>query len=166
VPNHDARLAHFQAELARISPSAQLQLANTNLEQMEDYRVHRGGIDLGLSVGFVLALLTFTVAALDRAIERRRAVAALTVIGVPGSTLRVTQLMQLVAPMAVAVIVFGLITQLAAAGYLRGGGLQHGYYAGPLHVGLWMSVIGLLAAGLTGAALPGRRLRAEELRRP
>ena len=46
---------------------------------IEASRIHKGAVELALVVAFLLSTLTFGVAAVDRALERRAAVASLVV---------------------------------------------------------------------------------------
>lgn len=161
----DHGLDRFQAALYAVAPAAQAQLANTNLSALETYRVQRGTITLGLVIGFTIALLAFLVAATDRALERRRAVATLVVVGTPTATLRAAQAVQLLLPLTAGVALAVGVAELAASTYLIAGGDQTGPSAGPLRWSAFMVPLSLAAALGSSRIVLGRRLRTEELRR-
>lgn len=113
-----------------------------------------------LSVGLAALLI----AGVDQAVERRRHLAALTVLGVPARVLRRSQLLQAAAPLIVGLPVAGGTGLLAGASYLN--------LVGSRAVTPWPAVtalaVGAVAAGLVVAAATvaglGGRTRASDLR--
>jgi hypothetical protein len=155
----------FTSDVRLIAPAAGVDVSGRNLEALSNYRVHRGIIMLGLGLGFLLGILAFIVAAVDRALERRSNVAALIVVGVPAAILRRSQAVQLLLPLAIALATAIAVGQLISTAYLSAGGLQSGFYAG----GLWMSgamvFVGTVLALVSSRVVVGRSLRTEHLRR-
>jgi len=112
------------------------------LDTVRGYRVVLWTISgAGLAVGF-LALL---IAGVDRAIERRREVASLHVVGVPVSVVRRSQLIQAVLPLVIGVPLAGGMGLLAGAAYLN--------YGGERAAAPWPSVTVAVVAGLVAAVL-------------
>jgi putative ABC transport system permease protein len=97
-----------------------------------------------------LGLLTFAVAAIDRAISRRREVVSLQIIGVGRRTLRITQWVEAVVPLVIGCLLAIGCGLLASATYLSiaGEGNQAPWRAGAL-LALVASLGSLAVAGLT-----------------
>lgn len=113
-----------------------------------------------LSVGLAALLI----AGVDRAVERRQHLAALTVLGVPARVIRRSQLLQAAAPLIVGLPVAGGTALLAGAAYLN--------LVGSRAVTPWPAVtalvLGAIVAGLIVAAATvaglGGRVQASDLR--
>jgi len=118
-------------------------------------------VGAALLVGFAALLI----AAVDRALERRRQVAALAAVGVPLRVLRRSQLIQSLLPLGVGIPLAGGLGLLGGYGYLRYG---EGIAASPVPSILATAVGGLVGALLVAAlTLPalGRGATPELLRR-
>lgn len=118
-----------------------------------------------------IGLLTVAVGLLDRTVERRRAVGSLVVIGVPVTTLRTSQLVQVLIPMVLSVALAVLTGSLSAQVFsvlLRFEGLGVGDPNNFTADILWVAIPLVIACiGVALATLPGlgARLRPEVLRR-
>lgn len=120
----------------------------------------------GLAAGFALAVLTFLVAAADRARERRPNVAALSVVGVPIRLLRRVQVLQLLVPLFVIVGAALAVGNLIGLAWLGGGGLERGgLYTGGLVLSGVMLVVAVGLAVAAGALTVRRGIATEHLRR-
>lgn len=165
VPRGTGRLDALAGEVSLASPTAQVRVLFDNPEQLEAYRVHRGSVLVGLSVGLLLGAVAFGIAGLDRALERRRAVASLAVVGVSAWSLRRAQLVQLAVPLVVGLGSAAVVGLLAGQAYLEAGGQQRGVYLPMVATAVGCALAACLVGGVTAAFVPGFRLRAEELRR-
>ena len=165
TPRTPVAIAELQDELARTAPLAQVFLNGGSLENLSKYTMLRRTLLLGAGLGFMLGLMSFAVACADRALERRPAIATLVVLGVPVRMLRAVQRVQLLVPLAIGLSAAVAVGSLGAAGYLRAGGLQRGWYTGSTLAALALAAVGI-AAGLASALVVlGRRPRTESLRR-
>lgn len=139
--------------------------SSLDTDSARTYTVLRGTTYLGMSLGFLVGLLAFLIATIDRALERRNNVAAMVVLGIPVSTLRRTQLLQVLVPLAVALVLAAVVGNVAGLAWLGAGGLQDGFHAAGLQLSLGLGAIGLVIASAAGLIVPGRRPKVEHLRR-
>lgn len=136
--------------------------------ELEDLRAVQGYrtilwtvVGAALLVGFAALLI----AAVDRALERRRQVAALAAVGVPLRVLRRSQLIQSLLPLAVGIPLAGGLGLLGGYGYLRyGEGIAVSPVPSILAIAVGGLVAALLVATLTLPAL-GRGATPDLLRR-
>jgi hypothetical protein len=117
------------------------------------------------ALGFLLGLMSFIVAAVDRALERRPAVATLVVLGTPVRVLRAVQRVELLVPLAMALSAAVAVGTLCSAGYLRVSGLQRGWYAPSTAAALALAAVGVAATLASTRVVIGRRPSPESLRR-
>lgn len=164
VADGHGSLERFQTSLARISPTAVATPTSGDLAGRERDRIVGDSLRFGLGLGEVLAVLTFLAAAGDRALERRRAVAALRVVGASSRLLRTAQLVQLALTLGVGLLLATVLGSLSAAAYLAIDGSDR-WYPAPLLTALALTAVGLLGGGTSAAIVFGRRLTAETLRR-
>ena len=157
-------VARFQEALAQLSPAALAFLQSANLPAMRVYRIHQGVIRWSTSIGFLLGLCAFVVAAADAHRERRRSVVKLIAIGVGRRTIRSVQALQLGLSAGVLVLLSAAAGHLVGTAYLVGSGLQRGWYAPSLVGGLVLAALGVVAAFSAGWLLPVPPPRSEELR--
>lgn len=118
-----------------------------------------------------IGLLTVAVGTVDRTVERRRAVASLVVIGVPVTTLRMSQIIQVIIPMAISVVL-AVLTGLFSArvffvllrndGLWANGSIDLTYDIMRIAIPLGIACIAVALATLPGL---GEKLRPETLRR-
>ena len=155
----------LEARLLSIAPSGDVQVHGRDVELLTEARLHRGTVQLGLVLGLLLGLLGLVVAAVDRVLERRRAVAALIVVGVPLATLRLAQGLLLLIPLVAGTVPAVFVSALSAHRYLGLGGSVDGYYATPLLWALGMAAAATLAAMATGMVVAGHKPTGPELRR-
>lgn len=158
-------LAAFQREVAALAPAAHVKLESTNLSAFETYRVHRASVTFGVTLGFCLALLAFLISAIDRAIDRRRAVASLIVLGTRVRTIRLAHLTQLFLALGLVLLPAALVGFLAGNAYLGAGGLQHEWVFDALWTDVRLALLALILAALAGWPVIGRKLDDEVLRR-
>lgn len=165
LPNNYQSIDSFIADVARLAPSADVRIANQNLDALERYRIQRGALTFGMWTGFILGCLAFLIAMLDRAVDRRRDVVGLTVLGMPTTTMRLTQLATFLLPLALGLGLAALVGNLVGNAFLRLDGRQFGWYQGGWRLMLTPVVVGLGLAALASLIIPGRRPKAEDLRR-
>jgi len=159
-----SEVPRVEALVLAIEPTMELRVGPRDVGLLTDSRLHRGIVQLGLVLGLGLGLLGLVMAAVDRVLERRRAVAALVVVGVPLRTLRWAQVLLLLIPLMAGAAPAILVSALSAHRYLRLGDVG-GYYATPLLWAVGMAAAASLAAMATGLVVAGRRPTGPELRR-
>lgn len=157
-------LDRFATELAALTPAAMVH-GGPNIAMLEQYRTHRSTIRSGVAVGFLLGVLAFLIAAVDRALERRRQVAALVVLGARRRTVRVVQALTLLTPLALSLAAAALVAHLAGNALLRLDTEQEGWFAGTLTGSVPYVAGGLLLAAAVSWITVGARLRPTDLRR-
>lgn len=165
LPSGIEQLDRFAVALAEIAPAAGMTVSDLDLTALESFRVHRGVLGIGTLLAFLLGIAAFAVSTVGRAVERRREVAALVVVGVPRRTVRAVQWWQMLAPLALALLVATAVGHLAGNAVLKLQGQQLGWYTGTLAAAWPMVAAGLTTAALLGSLVFGLRPRAEELRR-
>jgi|HigsolmetaAR206D_1030411.scaffolds.fasta_scaffold03130_7 hypothetical protein len=165
VAEPESNVEEFKSAVLALDPTAAVNVHMRNLGAMEAYRVHRGTISTGVLVGFVLGAAAFVISAVDRAIERRRDVVSLLVLGMPLRTVRASQLFQIVLPLlAVLAMAIG-VGHLAGNAWLQLNGRHQGWYGGTLTTMLPLAGIGIAAGLGAGMIVVGRKIRAEDMRR-
>lgn len=157
--------AAVQNRLRAIAPAATLSLQDENVSAMESYRLHKGVINLGVGLGFLLGVLAFLISSADRAMERKANIAALLVVGVPIRVLRVAQAVQLLVPLLAILGFSALVAVLAGAAYLANGGLTDSVYLGGAGPALLLVGLSTALGGLSAFALNARLPGPEYLRR-
>ncbi|WP_329118182.1 FtsX-like permease family protein [Streptomyces sp. NBC_01465] len=155
----------FASALAKVAPAATARAGDLDLDGLEDYRVHRGTIDSGVWIAFLLGASAFLISAIGRASERRRDVTALVVLGVPVRTLRAVQWLQLLAPLSLVLALALLTGALAGNAVLLLQGASAGWYGGTLTAAGPAVLIAVLSAAVVGAFVTGLRPRPEDLHR-
>lgn len=109
---------------ARISPTllastaAEISGATTDVESYH-FPLYSVLIGWGSAVALSVAFASVAVATVDRAVERRRVVAMQTAIGVPASTVRRAQLVQVLVPYGVGIVCATGFSVLAGLSYGR-----------------------------------------------
>jgi hypothetical protein len=165
LASNDTTIEAFKGAVARLAPAAQLEVANENLDALDRYRIQRGALTFGVWAGFMLGCLAFVIAMVDRAVDRRRDVVSLAVLGMTSRSIRFTQLATMLLPLVAGLGLAAVIGNLTANALLRLDGRQFGWYQGSWRLSLVPVAVGLLLAVLASFAVPGRRPRAEDLRR-
>lgn len=164
VANNTQTISRFQDDLARISPPTPAELQSVDFESLQVYRVHSGVIDLATALGFLLGLIAFVVASIDRSQERRRNVTALLALGVPPGVIRRTQIWQLLLPAVFVLPSAALAGHLIGTAYLTAAGTQRGWYPGSLFAGLALTAVALLVIPVAGIFGARPRIEAANLR--
>ncbi len=159
------RLSAFKAAVASISPATRVQVWGEDLDLLEQSRNQRGVIGFGVVAGFFVAVLAFGVAAVDNAVERRRDVAALLVLGVRRRTVRAIQIWQLLAALLVVLAAAGAGGYLAGNLAFRLNDVHRDWFAGPLEAMVPCVVAAVVVAVAAGCFVSVRRLRAEDFAR-
>lgn len=166
VPTTLAALTKVRAGVHEVAPGARMALRFGNTDGREAVTFQRGLAVIGLGLGFGLAALAFIISTIDRAMERRRNVALLLVIGLPRTLLRRAQDLQALIPLAVVLTAALVVGQLISQAYLAGSGNQEGYYFEGLLLGIAMVAVATGLAVLGSRLTPGaQRLDPEYLRR-
>lgn len=97
-----------------------------------------------------MTVLAYLVTALDRALERRRSVTALTLLGVPRRTLRGSQLVQTALFLGSGLVIALFGGAIAGQGYDGYGGLVRGWDWGGVGTAL-LACTGVVAVAVLGS---------------
>ncbi|MFI5529180.1 FtsX-like permease family protein [Kitasatospora sp. NPDC051853] len=165
LPSSIKGLDRFASALVKVAPAATMSVIDLDLDGLEAYHVHQGVVYSGIWVGFLLGIVAFLISAIGRSIERRRHVASLVVVGTPVRTLRAVQAWQLLAPLALALVLALGTGHLAANALLLLSGQQIGWYLGAVGFALPLVAVALAVAGAVSLFVSGLRPRPEDLRR-
>lgn len=165
VAEPESNVEKFKSAVLAVDPTAAVDVHARNLSAMEAYRAHRGTINTGVLVGFLLGAAAFLIAAVDRAIERRRDVVSLLVLGMPLRVVRVSQLFQVVLPLLAVLAMAVGVGHVAGNAWLQLNGRYQGWYDGTLLTMMPLAGIGIVAALGAGLIVVGRKIRAEDMRR-
>ncbi|MFE1087659.1 ABC transporter permease [Streptomyces sp. WA1-19] len=151
--------------LAGIAPTAQIDPVGIVIESLRQLSVVKGLLGTGMILGLVIGVAAFLVSATDRAMDRRRRTATLTLLGIRTRTLRAAQCAQVLLPLAVGIGGALVAGRLAESSYLvTGGGAV--FWDGEGLPLLLLSGLGVLAvAGLASLPMARRHLDPELLRR-
>ncbi|MEU3245237.1 MULTISPECIES: hypothetical protein [unclassified Streptomyces] len=118
-----------------------------------------------MTLGLVIGVAAYLVAAADRAVERRAQVTALTLLGARTRTLRAAQVAQVVSPLVVGLVPALVVGRMAESSYLVIGGGPVLWDRAGLPV-LLAGAAGVVAVAAVGALpLVGRRIDPELIRR-
>jgi hypothetical protein len=165
VPNDSQLIEKFKSSVTSLAPAAEIEVPAQNLDALERYRIQRGTLTFGVWVGFLLGCLAFVIAMVDRAVDRRRDVVSLAVLGMPRRAIRLTQFATVMLPLAIGLGSAALVGNLVANAFLRMDGRQFGWYQGSWRLTLVPVLAGLVLATLASLLVPGERVRSEDLRR-
>jgi hypothetical protein len=140
-----------------LAPLAQVRLLNDDLVTRHHSEVFQSLLNVALTLGFIIGILAFIVAALDRAVERRSNLVSLAIVGVPRGTLRAAQTVQILLPLSVGTFVAittGKLVEQVTVGV--GGYVRNWTWGGPLLALAAGSAAAALAVGATTAAVSKR----------
>jgi hypothetical protein len=165
LPPGITHLDRFASDLASAAPASTMSVFNLDLDGIEDYRVHRGVVESGIAIAFLLGIAAFLVSAVGRAIERRREVTSLVVIGVRRRMLRAVQWWQLLTPLALVMALALFTGHLAGNAVLLLQGGQHGWFFGTVTSAGPLAAVAVAIAVGVGSFVVGVRPRPEDLRR-
>lgn len=165
VAEPESNVEEFKSAVLAADPTATVNVHQRNLAAMEAYRAHRGTINTGVLVGFLLGAAAFLISAVDRAIERRRDVVSLLVLGMPLRTVRASQLLQIMLPLLAVLAMAVGVGHVTGNAWLQLNGRYQGWYYGTLTTMMPLAGIGIAAALGAGLIVVGRKIRAEDLRR-
>jgi hypothetical protein len=158
-------LTAFKVAAAAVAPTLPLRVWGQDLDLLELSRNQRGIIGFGVLCGFLMSVLAFGVAAVDGAVERRRDVAVLMVLGMRRRTIRAVQVTQLLAALGIVLAAAGLAGFLAGNLAFRLNDVNRPWFAGPLSAMGPFVAASFLVAVVAGSLLAVRRLRSEDLKR-
>jgi FtsX-like permease family protein len=158
-------LSAFKVAVARVSPSTQVRVWGEDLDLLELARNQRGVVGFGVLIGFLVAVFAFGIAAIDNAVERRRDVAVLMVVGMRKRTIRSVQILQLLAALVTVLASAGITGYLAGNVALRLNDVNRSWYAGPVDAMAPFFVAAVAVAVGAGSFVAVRRLRSEDLKR-
>ncbi|MFD5024621.1 ABC transporter permease [Streptomyces sp. NPDC058373] len=151
--------------LAGIAPAAQIDPVGIVIESLSQLGVIKGLLGTGMVLGLVIGVAAFLVSAADRAMDRRRRTATLTLLGMRPRTLRAAHCAQVLLPLAVGIGGALVAGRLAESSYLVTGGGAVFWDGEGLPLSL-LSGLGVLAvAGLASLPMARRHLDPELLRR-
>ncbi|MET9294008.1 FtsX-like permease family protein [Streptomyces sp. NPDC003077] len=165
LPSDISSIDRFASDLAGAAPAAMLRAGDLDLDGLEDYRVHRGTVDTGIGIAFLLGITAFLVSAIGRSLERRRDITSLVVVGVPARTLRAVQEFQLLVPLCLALGLAAVTGWLSGNAVLQLQGQQLGWYMGTLDAAGPLIAVAIGCAAVIAAFTVGARPRPEDLRR-
>jgi hypothetical protein len=148
-----------------VEPTVQVMMPGVNVNALEQVRIVKTLLAVGIVLGLVIGVAAYLVAATDRAVERRPQVTALSLIGARPRTLRAVQVAQVVVPLAVGLVLALVAGKAAESSYLvTGGGAIFWDGDGvPLLVASALGVV--IVAALGSLPLVGRRIDPELIRR-
>ncbi|MEV5305592.1 FtsX-like permease family protein [Streptomyces diastaticus] len=151
--------------LAGIAPTAQIDPVGTVIESLRQLEAVKGLLGAGMVLGLVIGVAAFLVSAADRAMDRRRRTATLTLLGIRARTLRAAQCAQVLLPLGVGIGGALVAGRLAESSYLvTGGGAV--FWDGEGLPLLLLSGLGvLLVAALAALPMARRHLDPAVLRR-
>ncbi|WBO66486.1 FtsX-like permease family protein [Streptomyces camelliae] len=151
--------------IGRVAPTADVTTTGLNVAVLQESAIVKALLAVAMTLGLVIGLATFLVAAIDRAVERRPQVTALTLLGAKRSTLRAAQTAQVALPLAAGLLLAIVTGRMAESSYLIvGGGTVFWDTAGlPLLLTGTLCVIAVAALG--SLPLVGRRIDPELIRR-
>ncbi|GII24095.1 FtsX-like permease family protein [Planosporangium mesophilum] len=158
-------LSDFKVRVAALSPATQVRVWGEDLDLLELARNQRGVIDFGVLVGFLVSILAFGIATVDNAVERRRDVAVLLVVGMRRRLIRLTQILQLLAALVVVLLVAAVAGYLAGNVALRLNDIGRGWYGGTVDAMVPFLGVSVLVALCAGSFVAVRRLASEDLKR-
>ncbi|MCD0451141.1 FtsX-like permease family protein [Actinocorallia sp. API 0066] len=144
--------------LSVLLPGTEIELVGADLEAQQRAALIGVLLYAGLGAGGLVGLCAFLIASVDRAVERRRDVAALVLVGVPLRLLRASQLLQLVLPLGVGLLLAVITGQLAGYAYLAGGGDEELARLQGALVVLAAGALTILATALASLPTVGRRV--------
>jgi hypothetical protein len=159
------KLSDFKVRVAALSPATQVRVWGEDLDLLELARNQRGVIDFGVLVGFLVSILAFGIATVDNAVERRRDVAVLLVVGMRRRLIRLTQILQLLAALVVVLLVAAMAGYLAGNVALRLNDIGRGWYGGTVDAMVPFFGVAVLVALCAGSFVAVRRLASEDLKR-
>jgi hypothetical protein len=139
--------------IKRVAPAADITVNGVNPAQVRAYQIHNGVVTLGLVISGLLALGAFTLAGVDRAMERRGNVAAMSLLGVSRRTLRRSQRTQLVLPLLIGLVPAAIAGNLLGWTYLALGGQKQGVFLGGVSATLILFVVTVGSAALVGGVV-------------
>lgn len=165
VDGDPGTLSDFKTAVAELSPATQVRVWGEDLDLIELVRNQRGVIHFGVLTGFLIGALAFGIAAIDNAVERRRDVAVLLVVGMRRRTIRAVQIVQLLATLVTVLLAAGAAGFLAGNLAFRLNDVNRPWYAGPLSAMTPFSIASVLVAVAAGSFIAVRRLRSEDIKR-
>ncbi|MET9120774.1 FtsX-like permease family protein [Streptomyces sp. NPDC004528] len=148
-----------------IAPTADVIPSGLNVDEFQEVAIVKTLLTLGMTLGLVIGVAAYLVAAADRAVERRAQVTALTLLGARTRTLRAAQVAQVVSPLVVGLVPALVVGRMAESSYLVTGGGPVLWDRAGLPV-LLAGAVGVVAVAAVGALpLVGRRIDPELIRR-
>lgn len=152
-----ASVERVVSAVAAVAPTTTLRFLNEDVEAQARAAVTQKLLHVALLLGVLTGFAAFVVAALDRALERRQNLTALSMAGVSTRTLRGAQMIQVAMPLAVAsvvAIVSGKVMEQVTV--LVGGYTSSWDWAGAGRAAAFAAIALVLATGLTGLSVSSR----------
>lgn len=143
--------------IASVAPKALVEFTNFNLDAALRAQVVQRLLNIAVVLGVIVGLAAFIVASLDRLLERRSNLVALSMAGVPARTLKLAQAIQVSLPLAAGILLAVPAGKLAEQVTVAlGGASQDWPWAGTLiSLGVGIVATGLVAV-ITTLAVSGR----------
>ncbi|GAA2217969.1 FtsX-like permease family protein [Micromonospora olivasterospora] len=165
VAEPESNVEAFKSAVLANDPTAAIDVQLRNIPALEAYRAHRGTISTGVMIGFFLGAAAFLIAVVDRAIDRRRDVISLLVLGMPLRSVRASQLFHITLPLIAVLVVTVAVGHVAGNAWLQLNGRYSGWYGGTLKTMLPLAGLAALAAISAAPVVVGKTIRAEDMRR-
>ncbi|MFJ4929693.1 ABC transporter permease [Streptomyces sp. NPDC088736] len=161
----DATVRRVLDGIGAAAPTAEVLPQSLDVTTLQQTAVVRALLTAGMTLGLLIGVAAYLVAAADRAVERRAQVTALTLLGARTRTLRAAQVAQVVSPLVVGLVPALVVGRMAESSYLVIGGGPVLWDRAGLPV-LLAGAAGVVAVAAVGALpLVGRRIDPELIRR-
>ncbi|MFC9929521.1 FtsX-like permease family protein [Streptomyces sp. NPDC127190] len=151
--------------IGRVAPTAEVTVQGVNTDALQAAVIVRTLLCVGMVLGLVIGVAAYMVAVIDRILERRSHITALTLLGARARTMRAVQVAQVVMPLAVGLVLAVITGKLVESSYLTGGGEPVLWDSQGLPLLLIAALALLLIAALGSFPLLGRRIDPELIRR-
>jgi hypothetical protein len=148
-----------------LDPTIKVTPAGINVDALQQVRIVKTLLAVGMVLGLVIGVAAYLVAAADRAVERRAQVTALSLLGARRRTLRAVQVAQVVVPLGVGLGLAVVAGKAAESSYLVTGGGAVFWDGDGVPLLLAAAVGAVVVAALGALPLVGRRIDPELIRR-
>ncbi|MET8167513.1 FtsX-like permease family protein [Streptomyces sp. NPDC005329] len=152
-------------DIGGVDPIAKVMTPGVVVTALQQITVVKTILALGMVLGLIIGVAAYLVAATDRAVERRRQVTALSLLGARPRTLRTLQVAQVVLPLAVGLVLAVVAGKAAESSYLVTGGGEIFWDGSGVPLLLACALGAVVVAAVGSLPLIGRRIDPELIRR-